>query len=197
MALFRRSDSRLGPEALAKLQQLSSVTASRDRFHAVVRLLLADNLRARRALDDGFPSKKLTDGQNVLASLAILDSEVTNGGLVQLFWNRPGRLEHVVASLRAVKLDRLLAEFQRALEQSAEHLDEFGELRLTADPADGFVAAATLLDFEWFDDQYLGEYDFGKLVKPGADEALYEAALVYVFNNLEQFVQPAKPRGRR
>ena len=183
------SSSTSGKSGAASSSDLLGVADPKERFDEVVRLLLVEHPPARPALDGPPPGGALTQGQETLASLAVLDHQVENGGLLQLFWNCPGRLEHVVPSLRALGLDGLARDLDRAVAQVNGKFEPFERLRTGDDAGGGFAEAAEQFDFEWFDDKYLGRYERGKLVQPGANLALYEAALTHVYANRQQFVR--------
>jgi hypothetical protein len=187
---FRKTDSRAGAEAAAQLARLQSVADPKERFDEVVRLLLVDHPPARPALDGPPPSGKLTEGQETLASVAVLDHQVQDGGLLQLFWSCPWRMEHIAHSLRALGLDELARDLDRAVNQLEAKFEEFERLRTRRPGAPGFARAAKLFDFEWFDDKYFGRRQRGTMAEPGVNLTLYEAALRYVYANRDQFVRP-------
>ena len=48
------------------------------------------------------PADGPNESQLAFAAVVMLDLEVPNGGLLQFFWNRPGWVDRVAASLRKI-----------------------------------------------------------------------------------------------
>ena len=65
-----------------------------ERFYALSETLLWRNEAVATRLDAAIaremvPEDELNDSQLTLETVALLDLEVPNGGLLQFFWNRP------------------------------------------------------------------------------------------------------------
>ena len=192
---FRR-ETRLGPAAMAELARLREQGNPEERFWNLVAMLLEENPKTSAALDGSPPNRNFTAGQEILASLALLDYNVNNGGALQLFWNCLGRVEHIAQSLRTIGLDDLAREFDRDVEQFGEKFDEFEPVWAGTTLKEfryDYLKASALYEFGWFDDMYYGRSENGKMVRTGANDALYQVVLKYVYAHLDQFVQ--LPRG--
>jgi hypothetical protein len=117
-----------------------------------------------RFLQDVPLTDELTRGQQLLILLGAFDSQVSNGGITQFFWNCPRSLFAVRDALADLGSHDLLSNYERALEALVGKKDRWLELQAECSQAgdnpswETFRQTYELLDLGWFDDAYFGKW---------------------------------------
>jgi hypothetical protein len=91
--------------------------------------------------------------QRAFAALAILDMEISNGGLSQFLWNCPGWVDVVPTALQQVSLIELATAFERAVGDLVARIGEYTEYR-KRDSLEAYVDAVSEFSFDEFDSMY-------------------------------------------
>jgi hypothetical protein len=87
-------DTRLPAHEIDTVRRWFECKHADERFYALAETLLWRNDAAANRLNVAsahgmVPEDELNDSQLTLETVALLDLEVPNGGLLQFFWNRP------------------------------------------------------------------------------------------------------------
>lgn len=152
-----------------------------ERFYALAETLLWRNevvagileaVIARGMLTEG----ELNDSQLALETLALLDLEVPNGGLLQFFWNRPAWVDRVPTSLRLIGLPVLANAFERSTAELISRVGTYSEFR-KRDSLKAYAECAREFSFDVFDSAY---HDHG--------ERVYDKTVEFVSQHLADFV---------
>lgn len=109
--------------------------------------------------------QRLTRSQKTLNNLTILDGQVCNGGLVQLFFNYGDEIEHISAAVTHLGWQELTTRFEAKYAEAFVSPDKAGTLEALNDKfqdgvrekpweeaVKGFQQAYEEFDFEDFDD---------------------------------------------
>jgi hypothetical protein len=112
------------------------------------------------------PEGQLNDSQLTLETVALLDLEVPNGGLLQFFWNRPQWVDRVPASLRSIGLLALADAFERSTAELISRVGTYKEFR-KRDSLQAYSECASEFSFDEFDSAYYhqGEQVFAKTLE--------------------------------
>src|SRR6202011_3167349 len=129
-----------------------------DRFYALTEKLLWRNEVVAKCLDASFaggivPENELNDGQLTLETVALIDLEVPNGGLLQFFWNRPPWVDRVPVSLRSIGLPALADAFERSASELISRVGTYSEFR-KRDSLRAYSECASEFSFDEFDSAY-------------------------------------------
>src|SRR6516164_4462592 len=105
-----------------------------ERFYALAETLLWRNDSVARTLDAAIargmvPKNELNDSQLTLETVALLDLEVPNSGLLQFFWNRPAWADRVPTSLRSIGLPTLADVFERSTTELISRVGTYSQFR--------------------------------------------------------------------
>jgi hypothetical protein len=152
-----------------------------ERFYALVEKLLWRNEAVASRLDSGIaqgtiPEGELNNSQLTLETVALLDLEVPNGGLLQFFWNRPAWADRVPGSLRSIGLPALADAFERSTAELISRVGSYSEFR-KRDSLQAYSECASEFSFDDFDSAY---HDHG--------EQVYAKAIEFVSQHLGDFV---------
>jgi hypothetical protein len=152
-----------------------------SRFYALVEMLLWQNAAVASRLDacitQGIvPENELNNSQLTLETIALLDLEVPNGGLLQFFWNRPEWSERVPGSLRSIGLPVLADVFDESTADLIKQFGTYSEFR-KRDSLQAFSECANEFCFEEFDTAYHTHED-----------KLYAKAIEFVSEHLGDFI---------
>jgi hypothetical protein len=152
-----------------------------DSFYALAEKLLWRNEAVACRLDAGIaqgvvPEDELNDSQLTLETIALLDLEVPNGGLLQFFWNHPAWVDRVPASLRSIGLPALADAFDRSTAELNSRIGTYSEFR-KRDSMQAYSECASEFNFDEFDSAYC---DHG--------ERVYAKTLEFVSEHLGDFV---------
>jgi hypothetical protein len=105
--------------------------------------------------------KQLTRGQQLLILLGIFDGQVCNGGIVQFFWNYPEYIFDVRDAVDFIGDERLLAEYDKALEALVGYKDNWVQLREQLGTQNGprpqletLQKIDDVVHLDWFDTLY-------------------------------------------
>lgn len=186
-AIIRRmkSDTRLDTIDAALMQRIRAAAKASDQFFALHTVLITRN--------PNLTNDELTgsEAQRAITSIAILDGQIQNGGLLQFFWNYGYLAQSVSPALRLIGFPTLADKFDKAADQLAENAAEFLEHR-EGDSVDDFADAAEEVDFTWFEREYFGEFDRTADRWSGLVEQLYQHSTSYMLDNLDAFVRLTK-----
>jgi hypothetical protein len=152
-----------------------------ESFYALVEMLLWRNEAVASRLDAGInrgiiPEDELNGSQLTLETVALLDLEVRNGGLLQFFWNRFAWGDRVPASLRSIGLPALADAFERSTAELISRVGTYSEFR-KRNSLQAYSECASEFSFDEFDSAY---YDHG--------EQVYAKAIEFVSQRLGDFV---------
>jgi hypothetical protein len=75
------------------------------------------------------PTDEPNNCQKTLATIALLDVEVPNGGLLQFFWNCPGWVDEVSPALRNLGLSTLADVYERSIADLVAEFGTYSEFR--------------------------------------------------------------------
>jgi hypothetical protein len=178
------NDTRLDSIDRSIIETVRAIAKPEDQFVELIGALIARNPKLQG--DDSRGS----EDQQAVRTIAELDMQLQNGGLMQFFWNCPQLVEHVSPSLRRVGIAELADHFDKAVEQLAGSIDSFVEHR-EGNGLEDFIAAAEENDFEWFDDIYLGDFDRKSDRWSGLVEQMYQCSVSFILANLDAFVRPS------
>ena len=112
--------------------------------------------------------KELTAGQRMLIELGAFDSQVSNGGITQFFWNCPESIFDVREWIEQLGVQQLQANYDRALEALVGKKDRWLALREEwvkgrDDPRwEPFQQTYKLLDLGWFDAAYFDKHGYNE-----------------------------------
>jgi hypothetical protein len=142
-----------------------------ERFYALAETLLWRNDAVARSLDAAIagglvPEDELNDSQLTLETVALLDLEVPNGGLLQFFWNRPAWADRVPASLRSIGLPALADAFERSTAELISRVGAYAQFR-KRDSLRAYSECASGFSFDEFDSSYCehGEQVYAKTIE--------------------------------
>jgi hypothetical protein len=177
----RYMETRLPSTELDAVRQCFHREHLDESFYALVEKLLWRNEAVASCLDAGIaqgtiPEDELNDSQLTLETVALLDLEVPNGGLLQFFWNRPPWIDRVSASLRSIGLPALADAFERSTAELVSRVGTYSEFR-KRDSLQAYSECASEFSFDDFDSAY---YDHG--------EQVYAKTLEFVSLHLGDFV---------
>jgi hypothetical protein len=152
-----------------------------ESFYALVEMLLWRNEAVASRLDAGInrgiiPEDELNDSQLTLETVALLDLEVPNGGLLQFFWNRSAWADRVPASLRSIGMPALADAFERCTAELISRVGSYSEFR-KRNSLQAYSECASEFSFDEFDSAY---HDRG--------EEVYAKAIEFVSQRLGDFV---------
>jgi hypothetical protein len=152
-----------------------------ESFYALAEKLLWRNEAVASHLDAGIaqgiiPENELNDSQLLLETIALLDLEVPNGGLLQFFWNRAVWADRVPASLRAIGLPGLADAFERSTAELIARVGTYSEFR-KRDSLAAYSECASEFSFDEFDSAYCDHA-----------EQVYEKTIQFVSQHLVDFV---------
>jgi hypothetical protein len=132
--------------------------------------------RSARSILTERKESSANDSQLTLETVALLDLEVPNGGLLQFYWNRPEWVDRVPASLRSIGLPALADVFERSTAELISRVGTYSEFR-KGDSLQAYSECASEFSFDEFDSAY---YDHR--------EQVYAKTLEFVSQNLGDFV---------
>jgi Domain of unknown function (DUF4375) len=142
-----------------------------ERFYALAEILLWRNDAMASRLDAAIargivPEDKLNDSQLTLETVALLDLEVPNGGLMQFFWNCPAWADRVPVSLRSIGLPALAEAFERSTAELISRVGTFSQFR-KRNTLQAYSECAGEFSFDEFDSAYLehGEQVYAKTIE--------------------------------
>lgn len=125
-----------------------------EQFYALADVLLWRNEAVSDLLD---PTNGPTEQPNIcqiaFATLAMLDMQVMNGGLLQFIGNCPGWLDHVPPSLRSVGFPMLANLFEHSMSDMIGQIDAFAEFRKRHSLED-YAECAGEFNFREFESAY-------------------------------------------
>jgi hypothetical protein len=152
-----------------------------ESFYALAEKLLWRNEAVASRLDAGraqgtVPEEELNDSQLTLQTIALLDLEVPNGGLLQFFWNRPAWVDRVPVSLRSIGLPALADAFERSTVELFSRAGKYSEFR-KRDSLQAYSECASEFTFDEFDSAY---HDHG--------EQVYAKTIEFVSQHMRDFV---------
>jgi hypothetical protein len=129
-----------------------------ERVYALAETLLWRNEAVARSLDAAIargmiPQDELNDSQLTLETVALLDLEVPNGGLLQFFWNRPAWADHVPVSLRSIGLPALAVAFESSTADLISRVGTYSEFRKRGS-LQAYSDCASEFSFDEFDSAY-------------------------------------------
>jgi hypothetical protein len=158
-----------------------------ERFYALAETLLWRNQAAASRHDATIargmvPEHELNDSKLTLETLALLDLEVPNGGLLQFFWNRPAFADRMPVSLRSIGLAVLPDVFERSTAELISRVGTYSEFR-KRDSLKAYSECASEFSFDEFDSAYHEHR-----------EQLYAKTIEFVSQHLSDFVQQKSPR---
>jgi hypothetical protein len=122
------------------------------------------------------PSGEPNASQAVLATIAMLDLQVSNGGLLQFFWNCPGWVDHVPESFRAMGLPTLGDAFERSTAELVARIGTYSEFR-KRNSLQAYSECAGEFNFEEFDSAFYRHKD-----------QVYAKSIAFVAEHLADFV---------
>ncbi len=141
-----------------------------ESFYALVEKLLWRNEAVASCLDAGIaqgtiPEGELNNSQLTLETVALLDLEVPNGGLLQFFWNRPAWVDRVPVSLQSIGLPALADAFERSTAKLSSQVGTYSEFR-KRDSLQAYSECASEFSFDEFDSAYsdCGEQVYAKTI---------------------------------
>jgi len=142
-----------------------------ERFYALAEILLWRNEAVANYLNAAIaratvPEDELNDCQLTLETIALLDLEVPNGGLLQFFWNSPAWADRVPASLRSIGLPALADAFERSTAELITRVGTYSEFR-NRDSLQAYSERASEFCFDEFDSAYCehGEQVYAKTIE--------------------------------
>jgi len=158
-------DTRLPANKMAAVRQCFEHEHSYKRFYALAETLLWRNEAVARSLKAAItsgeiPVGELNDSQLTLETIALLDLEVPNGGLLQFFWNRPAWVDRVPGPLRTIGLTTLAVVFEVHTEALVSRFGTYAEYR-KRDTLQAYSECASEFNFDGFDSAY---HTFGEMV---------------------------------
>ena len=161
-----------------------------ERFYALAETLLWRNESVASRLDAAntrgvVPENDLNDSQLTLETVALLDLEVPNGGLLQFFWNRPAWADRVPVSLRSIGLPGLADAFERSTAKLISRVGTYSEFR-QRDSLQAYSECANEFSFEEFDSEY---FQYAKQV--------YAQTIEFVSQHLSDFLVFDTQKGER
>jgi hypothetical protein len=164
-------DTRLPAHEIDAVRRCFERKHSDGRFYALAETLLWRNKGVANRLDTAIargvvPEDELNQSQLTLETVALLDLEVPNGGLLQFFWNRPAWADRVAVSLRSVGLPALADAFERATAELMSRVGTYSEFR-KRDSLQAYSECASEFSFEEFDSAYLehGQQVYAKTIE--------------------------------
>jgi hypothetical protein len=170
-----------------------------DRFYELAAVLLEYNPYCPDTPDDPEMFAALALGQRCLHCVTTFDCQVKNGGINQFFWNHPGFIFPMLQAAQTFDPDHTAVSYEKALAELVGGQDKWLELRGTWPEGDepdveAYLKSVELLDLEWFDDEYLGDWDDGPeggkiKVALSLEDHLLTGAVEYVRDHPEEFIR--------
>jgi hypothetical protein len=174
-------DTRLPAHEIDAVRRCFEHKRPDERFYALSETLLWRNEAVATRLDAAIaremvPEDELNDSQLTLETVALLDLEVPNGGLLQFFWNRPAWADRVPVSLRSIGLPALADAFERSTVELISRVGTYSEFR-KRDSLQAYSECASEFSFDEFDSAY---HEHG--------EQVYAKTIEFVLQHLGDFV---------
>jgi len=174
-------DTRLPAREIDSVRRCFEHTHLDEQFYALAKTLLWRNeavaSRLEAAIARGVvPEVELHESQLTLETVALLDLEVPNGGLLQFLWNRPAWADWVPVSLRSIGLPALAKAFEHSMAEFISRFGTYSEFR-KKDSLRAYSECASEFSFEEFDSAY---FEYG--------EQVYAKTIAFVSQSLGDFV---------
>lgn len=152
-------ETRLPATEREAVQQCFRHKYADEQFYELAETLLWRNQAVVNLLDriNGF-AEGLNTSQRTFATVAALDLQVPNGGLLQFFWNCPGWVDDVPVSLRTVGLLTLADVFERSSTELMAHMGTYSEFR-KCESMQSYSECASRFTFDEFDAAYYAHKD--------------------------------------
>jgi Domain of unknown function (DUF4375) len=146
-----------------------------EQFYALAETLLWKNQKLSLLITNG-PSDWINESQRVFATVAKLDLQVPNGGLMQFFWNCPEWVDDVPTSLRSIDMRELASVFERSTAELVAQIGTYSAFR-KKDSLEAFSECASKFDFGEFDSAY---FHYG--------DQVYAKSIAFVSEHLADYV---------
>jgi Domain of unknown function (DUF4375) len=174
-------DTRLSAHEVDAVQHCFEREHPDERFYALAETLLWRNEAVASRLEAAnahgiVPKGELNHSQLTLETVALLDLEVPNGGLLQFFWNHAAWADLVPESLRSIGLPALADAFERATAELIARVGTYTKFR-KKDSLQAYSECASEFSFDEFDSAY---HQHAKQV--------YAKAIDFVSQHLSDFV---------
>lgn len=179
-------DTRLPSSQMEAFQKCLNKKVLMDRFYEVCAILLWSNEPLAQELHhwsngEEIHEDRLNPSQKTLATIALLEMEVANGGLLQFLWNHPSLIKETPKTFHRLDLKPLEEAYSQAITKFDANFKTFVQHK-KQDSLEAYSECASELDFDEFESVFFAQQD-----------QLYTIALEFVTQNLHHFVQVAGP----
>ena len=148
-----------------------------DQFYGLAEVLLWRNHAFMELTDPSMgPYEGPFESQVAFATIAGLDLQVSNGGLLQYFWNCPGWVDYASDALRAIDLPALADCFDNSLAEMVSRIPEYRKFQERGS-LQAFSDCAREFSFNEFDSAYYKHKD-----------QVYANTVAFVARNLSEFI---------